>query len=78
VRAVAQELLDILKHEKLVLDWRKEQQTRAAVRVAVDATLDRLPDKFTRAIYADKCNLVYEHVFNSYWDDGRSAYDQVA
>ncbi|MGA3129084.1 MAG: type I restriction endonuclease subunit R [Candidatus Dormibacteria bacterium] len=78
VRAVAQELLDILKHEKLVLDWRKEQQTRAAVRVAVDETLDRLPDKFTRAIYADKCNLVYEHVFNSYWDDGRSVYDQVA
>jgi type I restriction enzyme R subunit len=48
------------------------------VRVAVDETLDRLPDKFTRAIYADKCNLVYEHVFNSYWDDGRSVYDQVA
>ena len=26
VRAVAEELLDILKHQKLVLDWRKEQQ----------------------------------------------------
>ena len=24
------------------------------------------------------CNAVYQHVFDSYWDDGRSVYDQVA
>ena len=78
VRRVAQELLDVLKHEKLVLDWRKEQQTRAAVRVAVEETLDRLPEKFTRPIYAQKCDAVYEHIFEAYWDDGRSVYDRVA
>ena len=37
---VAEELLTILKREKLVLDWRKEQNTRAAVRVAVEEVLD--------------------------------------
>ena len=50
---------------KLVLDWRKQQATRAAVRVAVEETLDRLPEKFTRQIYAQKCDAVYQHVFDS-------------
>lgn len=78
VKRVAAELLAILKREKLVLDWRKEQQTRAAVRMAVEETLDRLPDKYARPIYTQKCDAVYQHVFDSYWDDGRSVYEQVA
>ena len=65
MKRVAEELLAILKHDKLVLDWRKEQNTRAAVRVAVEETLDRLPEKFTRPIYAQKCDVVYQHVFDS-------------
>src|ERR1017187_1511039 len=40
VKRVAEELLTVLKREKLVLDWRKEQNTRAAVRVAVEEVLD--------------------------------------
>jgi len=78
VKRVAEELLTVLKHEKLVLDWRKEQNTRAAVRVAVEEVLDRLPDKFTRPLYAQKCDAVYQHVFDSYWDDGHSVYDRAA
>ena len=34
----------MLKRDKIVLDWRKEQATRASVRVAVEEILDRLPD----------------------------------
>ncbi len=41
-------------------------------------TLDRLSEKFTRQIYAQKCNAVYQHIFDSYWDDGHSVYDQAA
>jgi type I restriction enzyme R subunit len=78
VKRVAEELLAILKRGKIVLDWRKEQSTRAAVRVAVEETLDRLPEKFTRQLYAQKCDAVYQHVFDSYWDDGHSAYDSAA
>jgi type I restriction enzyme R subunit len=78
VKRVAEELLAALKRGKLVLDWRKQQTTRAAVRVAVEETLDRLPDKFTRPIYAQKCDAVYQHVFDSYWDDGHSVYDRAA
>lgn len=78
VRRVAEELLAVLKREKLVLDWRKEQRTRAAVRVTVEETLDRLPEKYTRQIYAQKCDAVYQHVFESYLDDGTSVYGHAA
>ena len=78
VKTVAEDLLVTLKRGKIVLDWRKEQSTRAAVRVAVEETLDRLPEKFTRQIYAQKCDVVYQHVFDSYWDDGHSVYDRAA
>jgi type I restriction enzyme R subunit len=78
VKRVAEDVLTILKRDKLVIDWRKEQQTRAAVRVAVEETLDRLPEKFTRQIYAQKCDAVYRQVFESYFDDGRSVYDVAA
>jgi len=78
VKSVAEELLAILKRDKIVLDWRKEQSTRAAVRVAVEETLDRLPEAFTRQLYAQKCDAVYQHVFDSYWDDGHSVYDRAA
>src|SRR6266568_175679 len=78
VKRVAEELLAILKRGKLVIDWRKEQRTRAAVRVTVEETLDRLPEKFTRQIYAQKCDAVYQHVFESYFDDGHSVYERAA
>lgn len=78
VKRVAEELLAVLTREKLVLDWRKEQRTRAAVRVTVEETLDPLPEKYTRQIYAQKCDAVYQHVLDSYWDDGRSVYRLAA
>jgi type I restriction enzyme R subunit len=78
VKKVADELLVILKRDKLVLDWRKQQATRAAVRVTVEETLDRLPEAFTRQIYAQKCDIVYQHVFDSYWDNARSVYELAA
>jgi uncharacterized protein (TIGR00369 family) len=78
VKRVAEELLTVLRREKLVLDWHKEPNTRAAVRVAVEETLDRLSEKFTRPIYIQKCNAVYERVFDSYSDDGRSVDDLAA
>lgn len=31
VTQAAKELLDVLKREKLILDWRKKQQTKVAV-----------------------------------------------
>jgi len=74
VKAVAEHLLEVLKREKLVLDWRKEQQSRAAVRLAVETELDHLPPAFSADVFLEKCESVYRHVFDNYWDDGRSVY----
>jgi type I restriction enzyme, R subunit len=76
VKRVARSLLELLKREKLVLDWRKEQRTRAAVQVAVHEVLDDLPDKYEADLYEQKCESVYVHVFDSYWDDGESIYSR--
>jgi hypothetical protein len=35
-----------LKHERLVLDWRKKQQARAAVHIAIKEGRSELPDAY--------------------------------
>ena len=75
VKEVARDLLDTLKAERLVLDWRKHQQSRANVRLCIEETLDQLPSTYTTEIYRDKCNLVFQHVYGAYWGRGRSIYN---
>jgi len=74
VKKVAKELLESLKREKLVLDWKKRQTTRAAVRYTVETMLDHLPRTFTPQLYEKKCELVYQHVFDSYAGHGQDVY----
>jgi type I restriction enzyme R subunit len=75
IKAVARELLEKVKKEKLVLDWRKRQESRAGVRVTIDDVLDKgLPEKFTRELYKQKCDLVYQHFYDNYYGEGRSVY----
>ena len=76
VKKVAESLLATLKRERLVLDWRKDQQSRAAVRLTVETTLDELPEKYDADLFRQKCDVVYLLVFDSYWDDGRSVYSE--
>lgn len=78
VKKVARELLDTLKREKLVLDWRKRQQSRAAVRLCIEQILDRLPLSYARELYRKKCEAVYQHVYDSYFGEGRSIYAAAA
>ena len=77
VKEVAKELLSTLTHEKLVLDWRKKQQSRAAVKNAVEVILDHLPEKYTIDVYQKKCEVVYEHIYDSYIGPGQSIYATV-
>jgi type I restriction enzyme R subunit len=74
VKKVARELLDTLKAERLVLDWRKKQQTRAGVQLVIEQVLDRLPSIYTPELYQSKCSLVYQHVYDSYYGPGKSIY----
>jgi len=78
VKKVAHDLLEKLKSEKLVLDWRKKQQARAAVRLCIEEILEGLPPVFTTEIYRQKCELIYQHVYESYYGSGRSVYSATA
>jgi type I restriction enzyme R subunit len=70
VKKVAKELLETLKQEKLVLDWRKKQQTRASVRLCIEDVLDHLPPTYSKDIYRGKCEIVYQHIFEAYPSSG--------
>ena len=75
VKRVARDLLETLKREKLVLDWKKHQAARAAVKVAIEQVLDKeLPDAYTPDLYAQKCDQVFQHICDSYADATHSIY----
>jgi type I restriction enzyme R subunit len=75
VKKVAKQLLEKLKAEKLVLDWRKRQQSRAAVRLCIEEVLDQLPqDLYPKPVYAKKCDLAYQHIYEAYYGSGASIY----
>lgn len=74
VKKVAKDLLATLKRERLVLDWKKRQTTRAAVLVTIETVLDQLPRVYTPELYEQKCQSVYQHVFDSYQEQNKSLY----
>jgi len=75
VKSAAKDLLVTLKAGKLVLDWRKKQQTRANVQLTIQQILDKgLPSFYSPEDYQHKCARVYEHIYENYFGDGRSVY----
>jgi type I restriction enzyme R subunit len=77
VKLAAKDLLTTLKAGKLVLDWRKRQETRAGVLVTIQKLLDAsLPRSYTPEIYQQTCDRVYEHIYENYYGDGKSIYEQ--
>ena len=78
VKKVAKDLIQSLKAQKLVLDWRKRQANRAAVRLCIEEFLEKLPEAYTQPLYASKCEAVYQHVYDNYGGSGQSSYAQAA
>ncbi len=79
VKNAARELLATLKREKLVLDWRKRQQSRAQVRMTIETMLDQaLPKPYTPNLYREKCDAIYQHIYDSYYGAGQSIYSIAA
>lgn len=75
VKLVSKTLLERLKKEKLVLDWRKRQQTRADVYLTIETILDEgLPESYPKPLYEEKCHLVYQHIYDSYYGQEKSIY----
>lgn len=74
VKKVCRELLETLKREMLVLDWREKQQARAAVMQTLKLKMRRLPEPYTRDIRTEKLARAYSHVYDHYFGAGTSAY----
>jgi type I restriction enzyme R subunit len=71
---VVRELLEVLKAEKLVLDWRKHQRSKAVVRAFIEQELDKLPPAYGDDLWRQKCELTFQHIFDAYPGEGRSLY----
>ena len=77
VKAVARKLMAHIE-ERLVLDWRKKAETREAARGVVKDVLDELPEAYDPVTWQRKADIVFNHIFASFYDDGGSAYDEGA
>ena len=47
---------------------------RASVWVAIQEKLDTLPAVYEPGLYEQKCELVYQHMYDSYFGAGKSVY----
>lgn len=78
IKKIAKELLLKLKGEKLVLDWRKKQRTRADVMVTINNILyEQLPESYNTEIYRQKSDLIYRHIYDSYYGEEKSVYSLI-
>lgn len=78
VKKVCKELLETLKAEKLVLDWRKKDRARSDVRRTLEIVFDRgLPESYDEGIYNEKCEMAFHHIFTSYYGAGESVYSAI-
>ena len=76
VKTSVKNLLDKLKKKNLVLDWRKQQQLRAQTELTVQTILDEgLPETYTQELFEKKWQAVYQHVYESYYGEGRNISD---
>lgn len=75
IKEIAKKLLLKLKKEKLVLDWRKKQQTRADVLVTIkDILHEQLPESYDTETYIQKSDSIYRHIYDSYYGEEKSIY----
>ena len=70
VKKAAQDLLAKLKTEKLVLDWKPREETRADVKVTIrDILYDELPEPtYSEPDCEDRTQKVYLHIYDNYVD----------
>lgn len=76
VKAAAQTLIQVIKKEKLVLNWRKKQSTRAKVKEAIETICDEtLPEIYDKDLFQEKCNSLYNHFYDYYNNAQDNIYD---
>ncbi|MDQ3729416.1 MAG: HsdR family type I site-specific deoxyribonuclease, partial [Actinomycetota bacterium] len=76
VKAVARKLMAHIQ-DRLVLDWRRKAETREAARSLVKDILDELPNAYSAEVWERKAEIVFNHIFASFRDDGGSVYEET-
>ncbi|MBS1168636.1 MAG: hsdR [Proteobacteria bacterium] len=67
VKRVAKSLLEKLKTEKLILDWRLKERAKAAVKATIATIFDEgLPPAYDQGIFDDKVERTYQWIFEKY------------
>ena len=72
VKRVAKTLLQTLKWEKLVLDWRMKQQACAEVQETISEIFDMLPATYSKKLFDEKRQLAYRHIHAAYAGAGKA------
>lgn len=73
VKKVAKDLLSRIQ-TLLVLNWRQKAAARSSLKLAIEDTLDCLPQSYDRPLYAKKCSDLFEHVYENYPERDQSVY----
>ena len=58
----------------LRLDDAVPADQRATVRQTIEVMLDQLPGAYAKSLYEEKCEVVYQHIFEAYPGTGSSLY----
>jgi len=74
VKGVAKQLLIDLQ-EKLSFEWNQKQDTRDRVKELIYETLLCLPERYSDDLYDQMCEVVYRHIYESYYGNGQSVYN---
>ncbi len=73
VKKVTKDLLSRIQ-TLLVLNWRQKAAARSSLKLAIEDTLDCLPQSYDRPLYAKKCSDLFEHVYENYSERDQSVY----
>lgn len=74
VKKVARSLLIKIK-SLLVLNWRRKTSARSKMKTEIEDALDQgLPRAYSPELYRQKCSAVFEHVYESYPEQGQGVY----
>ncbi|NTV25677.1 MAG: type I restriction endonuclease subunit R [Chlorobiaceae bacterium] len=74
VKKVARSLLIKIK-SLLVLNWRRKTTARSKMKTEIEEALDQgLPRAYSPELYRQKCSAVFEHVYESYPEQGQGVY----
>ena len=74
VKKVLKELIQRLKTEKFVLDWQNGSNPEQPYAFASKTPSTNCPVYTRKEVFQQKCEITYEHVYDSYFGSGASMY----